>query len=166
MQEKLCVICGETFLPQKPSRQHTQKTCSAKCRNAYISRKTAAKRAEKLRGRGEGKSYPKYHGRHAHRVVMEDMLGRSLRPGEIVHHKDENKQNISPDNLELLKSQGEHVTIHLTKNRICEVEGCARKHRARGFCTLHWQRWKRNGTTTLPGGERNATILQKSARSY
>jgi hypothetical protein len=30
-------------------------------------------------------------------------------------------------------------------NRICSVEGCARKHEAKGFCSLHYQRVKRTG---------------------
>lgn len=109
---KRCEICGVEFLPQKKSRQESQKTCSAKCRNAYNSQKGAAKRAEKLRGRGEGKSYSKINGRHKHRVVMEALLGRPLRINEVVHHKDGNHLNNSPSNLQLLKSQSEHASLH------------------------------------------------------
>lgn len=29
--------------------------------------------------------------------------------------------------------------------RICSVEGCDRPRRARGWCYLHWERWKRRG---------------------
>lgn len=36
-----------------------------------------------------------------HRVVMENELGRRLREDEIVHHRDENKKNNAPGNLEL-----------------------------------------------------------------
>ncbi len=38
---------------------------------------------------------------YIHREVMEQKLGRKLRLGELVHHKDENKRNNEPDNLEL-----------------------------------------------------------------
>lgn len=145
---KKCVICDTEFLPRKRSRQDTQLTCSARCRNTHNSIKTAAQRAEALRGRGEGKSYPKLNGRHKHRVVMEEVLGRPLCPGEVVHHKDENIQNAAPDNLELLEGgQSEHAILHHTKNRVCEVAGCNRKHSARGFCSLHYQRLMRTGTT-------------------
>lgn len=65
--------------------------------------------------KGEGKSYPKIYGRHAHRVVMEEKIGRPLKPGEIVHHKDENILNFSPDNLQLLPSQAEHARLHMLK---------------------------------------------------
>lgn len=36
-----------------------------------------------------------------HRLVMENILGRELLPGENVHHKDGNKENNVPENLEL-----------------------------------------------------------------
>jgi hypothetical protein len=39
--------------------------------------------------------------RAEHRVVMEKKLGRSLKKGESVHHKDGNRTNNDPDNLEL-----------------------------------------------------------------
>ena len=68
-------------------------------------------------GSGEGKSYPKINGRHAHRVVAEEMLGRKLKPGEVVHHKDGNKQNFSPENLEVLPGQSEHAKLHGSMRR-------------------------------------------------
>ncbi len=113
-QKKVCVICGKEFLPQKKNRQETQITCSAKCRNKYISIKTANKRSESLRGRGEGKTYTKRNQKHEHRVVMEQLLGRNLRSDEIVHHKDGNKKNNDLENLEVL-SRAEHTAIHSTK---------------------------------------------------
>lgn len=45
-------------------------------------------------------------------VVMERMLGRPLRPGEGVHHKDEDPANDAPDNLELFTSNHEHRLKH------------------------------------------------------
>ncbi len=56
-------------------------------------------------------TYRKFFGRHEHRVVAETMLGRALRPDEHVHHKDENKQNNSPENLVVL-SASEHLSLH------------------------------------------------------
>ena len=63
--------------------------------------------------KGEGKAYKKIHGRHAHRVVAEEKIGRPLEKGEVVHHKDENKLNNDPDNLEVLESQSEHAKLHM-----------------------------------------------------
>jgi len=109
---KICTICGKKFLPQKRSRQHTQETCSAHCRNISNGRKSAKKIRAAHVDKGEGKSYRKYHGRHEHRVVMERKLGRKLKRGEIVHHIDGDKRNNHPDNLKLLSSQSEHASLH------------------------------------------------------
>lgn len=46
-----------------------------------------------------------------HRLIMEKILGRKLNFNEVVHHKDENKRNNSPDNLEL-KTRSKHSQDH------------------------------------------------------
>ena len=47
-----------------------------------------------------------------HREAAEDKLGRSLRRGEVVHHKDRDKQNNSEDNLWVFKNQAAHDRAH------------------------------------------------------
>jgi hypothetical protein len=32
----------------------------------------------------------------------------------------------------------------------CAVDGCHRQTTARGWCNLHYQRWRRSGTTDAP----------------
>lgn len=49
-----------------------------------------------------------------HRVLMENKIGRILLPGEVVHHQDEDKENNSPDNLQLL-SNSDHSRLHRPK---------------------------------------------------
>jgi hypothetical protein len=44
-----------------------------------------------------------------HRLVMELKLGRYLLPGEVVHHKDNDKENNHPDNLEVFSSNADHL---------------------------------------------------------
>ncbi len=63
------------------------------------------------RDRGEGKTYRKVAQRHEHRVVAEHKLGRLLLPCEIVHHRDGNKRNNTPENLEVL-TRAEHLRVH------------------------------------------------------
>lgn len=49
-----------------------------------------------------------------HRLVMEQKLGRSLRPDEVVHHKDDLTIHNDPSNLELYASNAEHLRATLT----------------------------------------------------
>jgi hypothetical protein len=57
-------------------------------------------------------TYRKRHGRHEHRVVAEQMIGRPLERGEIVHHIDGNKHNNDPSNL-MVMTQDHHIREHL-----------------------------------------------------
>lgn len=49
-----------------------------------------------------------------HRLVMEKMIGRHLLPSEVVHHRDGNKQNNEPSNLELFARNSDHLKAELT----------------------------------------------------
>lgn len=44
-----------------------------------------------------------------HRLVMEGVLGRYLKPGEVVHHIDGDPGNNAPANLRLYRSNGAHL---------------------------------------------------------
>lgn len=78
---------------------------------------TRAKLRKSMLGTGEGKSYEKTYGRHTHRIVAEQMLGRPLKKGEIVHHIDGNKRNNDKSNLKVM-TQSEHCRLHFTKGGI------------------------------------------------
>jgi hypothetical protein len=39
-------------------------------------------------------------------------LGRLLEPGEVVHHRAENRRDDHPDNLLVLPSQRAHMVLH------------------------------------------------------
>jgi len=51
---------------------------------------------------------------YLHRAVKEKELGRYLTPDEQVDHKDKNKRNNDPSNLELV-IQGEHQKDHVAR---------------------------------------------------
>ena len=49
---------------------------------------------------------------YEHRVIAEQTLGRRLREGEIVHHRDGDKQNNVPENIEVVASTAHHFVLH------------------------------------------------------
>ncbi|NNJ30458.1 HNH endonuclease [Lacrimispora defluvii] len=71
-------------------------------------------------GTGEGKTYTKYYGRHAHRVVAEQKLGRKLKKNEVVHHIDGNRRNNNPDNLMVFSSSADHMRYHVQIKKFFE----------------------------------------------
>jgi hypothetical protein len=54
---------------------------------------------------------------YVHRAVAEEKLGRGLKPGEVVHHEDGNKQNNVPENIRVFASQREHMLFEHYKER-------------------------------------------------
>lgn len=109
--QKICEICGRMF-EVKPYRSKTAKQCSFTCHQKAASKISAVMRGNLLRYSGSTNGYVKFNSRHMHRVIAEQMLGRPLRSGEIVHHRDGNKQNNNPENLEIL-FQSQHVKRHI-----------------------------------------------------
>lgn len=60
---------------------------------------------------------------YEHRLVAEQVIGRPLAEGEIVHHKDENKQNNSPENLEVVMGNAEHLLRHRRDGSALRIPG-------------------------------------------
>ena len=60
------------------------------------------------------KGYKRYKdsNKPVHRAAAEKKLGRKLHAGEVVHHKNRNKQDNSQSNLWVFKSQSEHDKAH------------------------------------------------------
>ena len=124
MIETVCDECGAA-VKYSPSKFNRVKNhfCSKKCHMLFMNRQLNPTRMtdevkEKLRkanlGKGEGKSYEKTHGKHTHRIVAEQKIGRPLKTGEIVHHIDGNKRNNDPDNL-MVMTQEDHCRLHFKK---------------------------------------------------
>lgn len=61
---------------------------------------------------GTGMTYAKFYGKHEHRVIAEQVLGRALLPKEVVHHRDGKKRNNTPENIVVFPSQSAHAKHH------------------------------------------------------
>ncbi|MDR1694912.1 MAG: HNH endonuclease [Lactobacillaceae bacterium] len=69
-------------------------------------------RATKTYVNGNGYRVFKDSGISVHRHIAEQKLGRPLKDGEVVHHKDRNKLNNSPSNLYVFPNQQAHWNAH------------------------------------------------------
>lgn len=76
-----CAHCGEVFAAQGMKRKYCSLRCSARNRGAPRYRKSG--------------------GKLEHRQVMEESIGRPLKPFETVHHKNGRRLDNSLGNLEL-----------------------------------------------------------------
>jgi hypothetical protein len=59
-----------------------------------------------------------------HRLVVSNILGRPLEPGEVVHHINHDKGDNRPENLALMK-WGDHSTLH-APHRVYDSEKMSR----------------------------------------
>lgn len=54
---------------------------------------------------------------YEHRVVAEEMIGRPLKKGEMVHHIDGDKANNTPSNIKVCETVLEHLSEHRTSGK-------------------------------------------------
>ena len=125
-----CHVCGRAFLkPEFRVRdsnfccaEHFRRWCAQRMREYNRTAnpmnqpggvlESRIKRGRELRGTGKGKAYRELLGKHKHRQIVETLLGRPLKAGEVVHHLDGNKLNNDPANLVVLPSQSAHCKAH------------------------------------------------------
>ena len=96
-----CPICGNK-ITDAPC--HARKFCSKSC--ADQARRQGTIRNGYRMIRVDGKQVAE------HRYIMQQVLGRKLLPSEVVHHRNGDKLDNRPENLEVLASQFDHVQEH------------------------------------------------------
>jgi len=102
--EQACERCGKVYRPTF-SRKRGHKFCSIECANVG---KPIKGPYRKMR---DGDRV-----RAVHRVTKEREVGRPLTTEEVVHHRDEDKQNNDPANLEIM-SNSDHSREHMKGNQ-------------------------------------------------
>jgi len=91
---KICENCGARYSARRFNAE-VRRFCSRGCANRSRPRKTWCDKHGYPQISVDGRCIP------LHRYVMEQVLGRKLLPGETVHHKDGDRANADPANLEL-----------------------------------------------------------------
>lgn len=76
-----------------------------------LERRILTRQAQPKLGKVAKNTYRKLLGKHEHRRMVEQFIGRRLLPTEIVHHVDENKHNNDISNLQIV-NRSEHAKIH------------------------------------------------------
>lgn len=93
---------------------------------------------------------------YEHRYLMEQKLGRLLRPGEVVHHLDGDRLNNNPENLEAT-TNSQHTAAHNKARGQSRVLLCCPE------CRVEFDR--RRGQTHLIGKGTSLTFCSRSCSS-
>jgi len=112
--KKQCERCGIIFYVQRSSR-NANRFCSVKCgydlKDSHIPGRKIDKDGYVLIRKRDHKNCDSSGYVREHRLVMEACLGRLLEPHELVHHKNEIRDDNRIENLEVM-SLSEHIRHH------------------------------------------------------
>ena len=116
-----CSICGTVFSCSRSSKRPSPRFCSLRCKGIAMQRtQTGPSHHHWKGGRNvDANGYVRVwvDGKYVyeHRLVAESTLGRSLTPSEVVHHRNGNRSDNTPDNLEVYEKNGLHSSFELAR---------------------------------------------------
>ena len=169
---KPCIVCGvaNEGRMKNDGRYYYPKRCAV-CRavfHEHLAAESSRRRHEKWSALGVGpRSVPvgtirllargyrqikiaEHVWEFEHRLVAEAMLGRRLRPEEVVHHRNHNKADNRPENLQVFSTSSEHAAEHQSGRpwsryyaACVECGSVDRKHCAEGLCMNCYARARR-----------------------
>ena len=106
-----CKACGKQFYVAPWEIKANRKCCSRKCSSigsgSYITAEGYVKVLNRSHPRADKSGFV-----YEHITVMEKHLNRSVKRGEIVHHKNHDRADNRVTNLELIENQSKHFSMH------------------------------------------------------
>lgn len=137
LADRICAHCGKIFHPGRSTAAYCSVPCARK-KNGGNNKKQGGSWWINSNGYLEGRIDSRRVKQH--RMVIETLIGRKLLPTEDVHHKNGNKLDNNPDNLEVV-DRGEHSRLHNSgreyksgyKLKISDEERLARSERMKSM---------------------------------
>lgn len=117
--EITCVICKKQFKGSRPNTKYCSPKCKGKSQQKYLNIPQCLKESNKKLDKNIGyvrvycPMHPEANSRgyvYEHRLVAEEKIGRRLKKGEIVHHKNGLRWDNNPENLEIMTAS-EHSKL-------------------------------------------------------
>lgn len=145
-QSITCAHCGKAFL-RYPSKISKVNYCSRECMRAADRERARHTPGYYQRNDEDGVTRP------AHRLLVEELLGRKLSDDEEVHHIDGDKKNNDPSNLKIV-TPSEHKRLHVRvpeghwtwRYAACrDCGGTSREHFGFGYCALCYKHRRKHG---------------------
>lgn len=123
---KVCIQCNSKYTPTRAKQKYCSVTCSAESRRRFFTIPDCLEDPDRKIDKNIGyvriycPMHPEANTRgyvYEHRVIAEETLGRRLKKGEVVHHKNRKRWDNCPKNLQVMSSLKEHRLLHAKEDR-------------------------------------------------